>query len=403
VILLFAKGRKAGALNASDTPALLLYPVHRMSREQRGEYCGLFAVVSVALLAFVSGCGTPGAPLPPSLDLPDRVTDLSATRAGNRVSLAWTMPKRNTDRIPLKGTIEVEICRQQGRNFSATLCEPAGKVRVAPATTGTFIETLPVAVTAGPPRELIYHVELKNGRGRSAGLSNEAIVVAGEAPPPVTGLTAEVRRGGVILRWEPVDPGASIRLHRTLLTPAKTKPSTGPLASSSVPIEESLLVNADHAAALPAQALDNSIIVGNMYEYRAQRIVRIPVGDQTIELAGEVSPPIRVEAADVFPPAVPQGLVAVATGGDAKAGTSPSVDLNWQPNTEPDLAGYDVYRRDEMTAWQRVSGGTPVPGPAYHDDHVLPGHTYRYSVSAVDRGAHESGRSAETTETVPNE
>ena len=40
--------------------------------------------------------------------------------------------------------------------------------------------------------------------------------------------------------------------------------------------------------------------------------------------------------------------------------------------------------------------------PAFHDTHVLPGHTYIYAVSAVDQGGHESGRSADAQETVPN-
>jgi fibronectin type 3 domain-containing protein len=131
-----------------------------------------------------------------------------------------------------------------------------------------------------------------------------------------------------------------------------------------------------------------------------QRIARVQVDGRTIELAGEISQPIRVDAQDVFPPAVPTGLAAVATAGEA--GAVPSIDLNWEPNTEPDLAGYFVYRREEETPWQRVSGDKPVAGPAFHDIGVLPGHTYRYSVSAVDRGGHESGRSAETQETVPN-
>jgi len=50
----------------------------------------------------ITGCGTPGAPLPPSLKLPDPVTDLSAARTGNQVTLTWTMPKKNKDKLLLK-------------------------------------------------------------------------------------------------------------------------------------------------------------------------------------------------------------------------------------------------------------------------------------------------------------
>jgi fibronectin type 3 domain-containing protein len=103
----------------------------------------------------------------------------------------------------------------------------------------------------------------------------------------------------------------------------------------------------------------------------------------------------------VFPPAIPTGLVAVATAADAASSTEPSIDLSWQPNTEADLVGYEVYRREDQTPWQRISGDQPAIGPAFHDAHVLAGHTYRYGVSAVDKGGHESGRSQEAQETVP--
>ena len=61
----------------------------------------------------LAGCGTPGAPLPPSLNLPEPVTDLAANRAGNQVTLTWTMPKKNTDKLLLKGEIAVRVCRKE--------------------------------------------------------------------------------------------------------------------------------------------------------------------------------------------------------------------------------------------------------------------------------------------------
>ena len=121
---------------------------------------------------------------------------------------------------------------------------------------------------------------------------------------------------------------------------------------------------------------------------------------KTFELAGELSGPVRVEAQDIFPPEPPAGLAAVATTGETGAQTA--IDLSWQPVTDTDLAGYAVYRREGEAAWQRISPSEPLTPPAFHDTQVQPGHTYRYAVSAIDQGGHESARSAEAVETVPN-
>jgi hypothetical protein len=358
-----------------------------------------------------TGCGVPGAPLPPSLNLPDLVTDLAATRAGNQVSLTWTMPKKNTDKLLLKGNVPVRVCRKEG---SGTCAPAAGNLLLAPGASGAFTETLPLALASGVPRLLAYFVELKNHNGRSAGLSNAAIVLAGEAPAPVAGMAAQVRKDGVLLRWTPDSEKAAIRLHRKLLTPqpnaasaAGPKPRQGILAPPPEPIEQSLLVDsgaqAGQSRPAPDRALDKDIRFGQVYEYRAQRVARVTVDGQTLELDGELSAPVRVEALDVFPPQAPTGLAAVATAADAA--TEAAIDLSWQPNTEADLVGYAVYRLEPGGAngiWQRISPAEPLVAPAFHDTQVQPGHTYRYAVSAIDRGGHESARSAEAEESVPN-
>ncbi len=359
----------------------------------------------------LSGCGTPGAPQPPSLNLPVPVSDLAASRAGNQVTLTWTMPKKNTDKLLLKGNVAVRVCRKEG----AGACDPAGvDLSFAPGADGAFADTLPAAQAAGPPRPLSYFVELRNRNGRSAGLSNAAVVLAGIAPAPVVNLTAEVRKTGVVLRWAKPEAAAeasyAIRLHRKLLTPPAAKPHEGLLTPQPEPVEQSLLVDscAPEGRNGSCRALDKEIRFGQVYEYRAQRVARVTVDGKTLELAGELSAPVRVEAQDIFPPAMPTNLAAVAISGENGAETAPqnaplyAIDLSWQPVTDPDLAGYAVYRREGEAAWQRISPTEPLVPPAFHDAQVQPGHTYRYAVSAIGQNGHESARSAETEESVPN-
>lgn len=354
----------------------------------------VWGTLAIAFSMMGTGCGTPGAPQPPSLNLPDPVTDLAAIRVGDRVSLTWKMPKQSTDKLVLKSNVDVRVCRREGNGA----CQPAAaKLVLAPGEAGIFAETLSSPLASGAPHALTYFVELRNSKGRSAGLSNGAIVLAGQSPAPIVGLRAEVQKEGVVLHWVPDAERAGVRIHRKLLTPPTTEPREGLLTPPPEATEASLLVDSNTEA---GRAIDKSIRFGETYEYRAQRVMPVEADGKSLELAGEISAPIRVEAKDIFPPAVPAGLVAVATAGEND--TPPTIDLSWQPDIEADLAGYIVYRREGDGDWQRISPAPPLAGPAFHDGQVHAGRTYRYAVSAVSQSGHESARSTETMETVPN-
>jgi hypothetical protein len=357
-------------------------------------FCALGASISN-----LAGCGMEAAPQPPSLKLPDRVTDLAAVRAGNQVTLTWTTPKHDTDKVILNGDVTVAICRQENGNS----CLPAETIQISPGTKGTFTEALPPQLISGPPRSLAYFVELKNHRGHSAGPSNATLVLAGQAPAPVTDLAAVLHKQGVALHWTPGSSSQSIRLYRKLLSVPQKKQDNGPLAAPKQAAEITLLVDSD-----TGRALDSAVEFTSDYEYRAQRVARLEIGGQTLELSGEISAPVRITVEDTFPPTVPTGLAAVATAANAATPTSPAtpaaVDLSWLPVTDRNLAGYIVYRREGEGAWQRISPAQPpVIGPAFHDTQVQPGHTYRYAVASISPTGHESARSAEAEETVPSQ
>ena len=99
---------------------------------------------------------------------------------------------------------------------------------------------------------------------------------------------------------------------------------------------------------------------------------------------------------DVFPPAVPTGLQAAFSG----VGQAPFIDLVWAPDTEADLAGYNIFRHEEGGQPAKLNPD-PVKTSAYRDTNVQPGKRYFYSVSAVDERNNESARSEEASETVP--
>ncbi len=208
------------------------------------------------------------------------------------------------------------------------------------------------------------------------------------------GLTAEVRADGVALRWAGNDEATEVRLHRKLVNPnaASGKQEGGPASPEAEPALQNLLVQMGAVG-----TLDNTARFGKTYEYTAQQLHRVKLGEVLLELAGPESRPIQVSVVDRFPPAVPQGLVAVA------APLEGTIDLSWTPGTDQDLAGYIVYRRTgESADWTRVSGNTPLTGPSYRDRTVQTGKIYQYAVSAIDLIGNESLRSTEAEDSVPN-
>ena len=328
--------------------------------------------------------------MPPSLGLPDRVTDLTGVRSGDQVTLAWSMPKRTTDKVAIKQLVMVRVCRAE----AGGACVDAGTLSCPPGAAGSFTEQLPQSLAGGPARGLAYFVELKSPHGRSAGLSNTAEVVAGKAPDAVEQLSAKVRKDGVALHWSAGADSSPVRLERTLLTPA-VKQQTGALAPPPEPAEQNLMVTDVAAGA----ALDRTARFGESYEYRAVRVQQLSVDGKTLELVSAASAPVRADVVDVFPPAVPAGLAAVASI-DPASGQA-SIDLSWEPVSDATLAGYVVYRSEGDGAWQRLPGNQAAP--AFHDAQVARGHSYRYAVSAVDRNGRESAKSAGAEETVPEE
>jgi hypothetical protein len=173
----------------------------------------------------------------------------------------------------------------------------------------------------------------------------------------------------------------------------KNKPAA---ASASLPTSD--------AFASPRLAQPNLNVLDAGTEWEHEYIYWADIETTVLDAGGKVvatvqggdSPELTVFVHDVFPPAAPTGLEAVSSG----TPPLPFMDLSWTPNTESDLAGYNVYRHEEGTESKKINGEL-VKGPTYRDTGVQTGHSYFYSVSAVDVRGNESGRSREASEAVP--
>jgi len=350
----------------------------------------LLAVLAVGVLA---ACGIPGAPQPPSLELPRTVQNLYAVRKGDQVKLTWSTPRETTDRARIKHLGATRICRAVNQVAVAECVETVGTLppeRTPLAMAATFVDTLPSALQAAHETGFAtYAVQVENTRGRSAGLSNQVVVPLAPTPPPPNRVSARVTAEGVSISasggvgdW-PVAL-TSYHLFRRSLN-----------GKEEVDIGEPAIYE-QTGRAYSIGFLDRTAEWEKTYLYRVAGVTVEPVQGVDERIEGDASQEIEVFVHDIFPPAVPTGLQAVFTETPQQS----FIDLSWTPDTEPDLAGYDVYRHEEGGQPVRINSEV-VKVPAYRDTNVQAGHRYFYSVSALDVRGNESARSQEASEAVP--
>ena len=277
-------------------------------------------------------------------------------------------------------------------DFEQTAKKPSGKKLSA-----TFTDTLPVAVEQEHPTEFAtYAVEVLNQAERGAGLSNQTRVPLVPTLAPFRDFAAQATAPGALISWKcPATPGGikDIQYLFRIYRRAESNASESKIADVEAR-ECALGTGADR---ILTSFLDQTFEWEKTYFYRGTVVSAIEnAGKAAIEVEGEDTPEVKVFAHDVFPPAVPAGLQAVFSG----PGQQAFIDLIWNPVADADLDGYNVYRHEAGAAAVKVNSEV-VKTPAFRDTQVVVGKTYFYSVAAVDERGNESGRSEETSESVP--
>jgi hypothetical protein len=357
----------------------------------------IYIVVAAALS--LAACGTPGAPRPPSLRLPETVRDLAASRQGNTVTLTWTESQRTTDGENIRALGPTLVC-MGGNDFPMTHCAQVAAdlsqsqyAQCAPKVgqPASCQVTLALELQGKYPLgQATYALEVLNTNGRSAGLSNQVRVAMVPTLPPPDNVTAKVTADAIVIsatgvqRFGPPQ-GASIDFHLYRREPG---------SRSEVDLgTDHVLIAAGGGYIL--QFLDRSFEWGKTYLYCVSAVTAVALPGETATILGDYSPEVQVTAKDTFPPAAPVGVQAVASG----VGQQPFIDLTWAPNTESDLAGYNVYRHEEGQPAVKINAEL-AKAPSYRDANVQRGKKYFYSVSAVDLRGNESAKSSATSENV---
>ena len=338
----------------------------------------MFVLASAA--GWLFACGVQGTPHPPRLERPAKITDLSAVQIGQSLEIHFRLPQQTTEGARLTKPLEVEILRAVAPHgtglsklpdlevWTRLLREewlPHAKdnnVSYSAHLTGREFhdwrgQTMVVGV-----RTLTRGFRHRALESDPSNLVDLPIVDVAE---PVGSVQCTVTEKAVEVQFspptrtlsgEPIHDLAGYRIFRSLTGQAASFELLGETATSPY--------------------RDSQFEFGKTYDYQ----VRSVSGKPGHVAMSDASPAVKVTPRDVFPPAPPQGLQSIYSAG--------AVELVWTANTEPDLAGYNVYRLENQTA-QRVNKEL-LRTPIFRDATAAPGKTLTYYVTAVDLSGNES-------------
>ncbi len=320
-------------------------------------------LLAAALLAasLMGACGYMGPPLPPALNLPNRVTDLNAVQRGSRIIIQFTMSRMTTEALPIKDPPEIDMrVGESGPRFDER--EWLARSRRLPSSEGQVKFETSAAEFVG--HDVVIAVRLVNDRGKDAGWSNFITVPVTATVGRPERFTAKSVAQGVELSWS----GSDAPLFRVF-----RKGDIGEFA----PLGDTR----------QSPYVDATAEFGKPYTYLVQGIQKVGERESESELSTEAA----LTPIDTFPPAVP-ARVQTIVGPTA-------IQVSWDRNTESDLAGYHVFRAEGDGPFTPIGGN--LVAPSYSDRAVKPGIRYRYQVSSFDLTGNESARSATAEAVLP--
>ena len=238
------------------------------------------------------------------------------------------------------------------------------------------LTVLPGATTAAPIApppaypSRIYAVRgvTKSGRPGPPSTRVELPLVSPPAPPPAP--TATATETSIVLSWT-APPAAPSGIAYNIYKAGSTDPI------NSAPVAE--------------PKYERSGVTFGTEECFTLRAVR-KLG--AISLESNSSDPVCLTPRDTFPPAAPKGLSIVAGTG--------TMNLGWDANKEPDVAGYVILRGEAPGDTLQPLTAAPITATSYEDKTVKAGVRYVYVVVAIDNATppNRSAPSARVEETA---
>jgi len=333
------------------------------------------SVLLLILMAALWGCGKKALPVAPESSAPEAVTDLRAWVKEEGVYLSWSFPSRNKDGTRLDDLQGFRVLRQ-ARPLSPDSCPDCPQkfelVREIDLKFPREARLEGRRVWWQDPNlkaqnQYTYAIIAYN-RYQTSGAESNRVKISFDQPP---GAVANVR----------IKPdNRLLEISWDFVPRLKSGESMGDPGGFNVYRKSEgedfgfLPVNPEPTPQSPYR--DLRVENGKRYEYviRALRSFR---GTLIEGPASAIEAGIPGKSA---PPSQPTGLVGVIRREADKKG----VELRWNWNPEPDVAGYDLYRQEKGTDSLVKLNPQIITEPYFFDAAADPQKTYLYRLKAID-------------------
>ena len=353
----------------------------------------LALIIGLILSVLAGACGKVGEPLPPLSTIPRPILDLMVQQECQKMMLSWTMPQFNVDGSSAGTISAINIFRlirhrddSSPNFFSVNLdSSPWKSVQFRELNDQNaqgklvFVDLLedlkPEEII---DREVSYALDVLNNKQKSSGFSNVVTLPIFPVPLPPKNLNFGLNERFIEVRWLPSDKGiddskvmfeVKFNLYRSVQSGVY---ESTPI--NSTPISENYF-------------RDQSTSLGKKTYYKVRAVVKTPYG--VIESQG--SDEASIINNDIYPPTIPKQITIVST--------QTSLDIIWFPNSEIDIAGYHIYRKEKESRFIRISSDL-VRQTSFSDSTVRKGTTYFYKVTAIDQSKNESGYSEVVSDAI---
>lgn len=355
-----------------------------------------FSKASIAIIFFVLlinlSCGKRQPPLPPVEKIIQRV-EISGTQRGNVITLSWNLPARNASNSSILNIRRADVYR-----LTESLNAPLALSEEEFASRSTLISTVPISDEDFSRQQLTfidtlefsrqnarlrYAVRFVNASGQKAAFSNFLLIepTAQVAANP-TSLSAKISEEAIALQWnapnENVDgskPANIIGYNIYRVGEDKTAKIL-----NSTPVKGN-------------DFRDEFFDFGKDYGYYV-RTISLGGSGEPIESVN--SNTVEVKPRDTFAPSAPGAVTIAAAPGN--------LSIFFAVNPEKDIAGYQIYRSPErkkpLSEWTLLTENL-LTSNTFQDKIVVPGETYFYYLTAVDKNGNISKASIIVSETAP--